>query len=136
MGGVNFEDKMDELIQKLRSWDGRIIQIDIEKEKQQRQLDMAIQEQQDNIHHPSHYSGRIEVIDYIRDKLSVKELAGYYKGNILKYVSRFGKKETRNPTEDLEKAQVYLQWYIDLINACTAGYVSDDKAKPGEESDD
>lgn len=68
---------------------------------------------EDNVNHPAHYSGAIEVIDFIRDKLTREELSGYYKGNILKYIARYGKKQTENPIEDIQKAQVYLEWLID-----------------------
>lgn len=64
----------------------------------------------DTINHPSHYTdGKIEVIDYIEDK----EL-GYHLGNVVKYVSRAGKK-TPDPLEDLKKAQWYLDRYIKLL---------------------
>lgn len=65
----------------------------------------------DPVEHPSHYTtGEIEVIDYIRDKLSPKEFTGYCIGNVLKYVSRWRHK---GGVEDLEKAHVYLAWAID-----------------------
>lgn len=57
--------------------------------------------QEDNVNHPSHYTfGKIEVMDYIEDKLSDVECEGYFVGNIIKYVSRFRKK---NGIEDLKK---------------------------------
>ena len=44
----------------------------------------------DNINHPSHYTqGNIEVIDYIEDKRF-----GYHLGNVIKYISRAGLKES------------------------------------------
>ena len=58
----------------------------------------------DNINHPSHYTqGNIEVIDYIEDKK-----LGYHLGNIVKYISRAGLKESSSKIEDLKKAQWYL----------------------------
>lgn len=72
----------------------------------------------DNVNHPSHYTdGRIEVIDYIRDKLTREEFIGYCKGNALKYISRHGKKTTASPDEDLRKAVVYLNWAADAAEA-------------------
>lgn len=66
--------------------------------------------QEDNVNHPSHYTfGKIEVMDYIEDKLSDVECEGYFVGNIIKYVSRFRKK---NGIEDLKKAQWYLNRLI------------------------
>ena len=66
--------------------------------------------QEDNVNHPSHYTfGKIEVMDYIEDKLSDVECECYFVGNIIKYVSRFRKK---NGIEDLKKAQWYLNRLI------------------------
>ena len=65
----------------------------------------------DKVNHPSHYTfGSIEVIAYIRDKMSPDEFQGYCMGNILKYVSRH---KHKNGVEDLKKAQVYLGWLIE-----------------------
>lgn len=66
----------------------------------------------DNINHPSHYTqGNIEVIDYIEDKRF-----GYHLGNVIKYISRAGLKESSSKIEDLKKAQWYLNRYIKLID--------------------
>ena len=47
----------------------------------------------DNVNHPSHYAdGAIEVIDFIRDKLTPQGFTEYCGGNVLKYVSRWRKK--------------------------------------------
>ena len=60
---------------------------------------------------PNHYKfGEIEVIDYIRDKLSPDMFQGFCMGNVLKYVSRH---KHKNGVEDLKKAQVYLGWLIE-----------------------
>ena len=65
----------------------------------------------DAVNHPGHYTfGSIEVIDYIRDKLTPEEFQGYCEGNVLKYVSRWRHK---GGVEDLKKAKVYLQWMIE-----------------------
>ena len=67
----------------------------------------------DAVQHPSHYTtGKIEVIDYIKDKLSPEEFRGYIKGNILKYISREAHK---NGNEDLKKAEWYLNHYINSM---------------------
>lgn len=66
---------------------------------------------EDKVNHPNHYTfGEIEVIDYIRDKMTPDEFQGYCMGNILKYVSRH---KHKNGVEDLRKAQVYLGWLIE-----------------------
>lgn len=58
----------------------------------------------DLVNHPPHYrDGGIEVIDFIE----AKDL-NYRLGNVVKYVSRAGKKAS-DPVQDLEKAAWYLQ---------------------------
>ena len=59
---------------------------------------------------PAHYrDGKIEVIDFIEDKGF-----GYNLGNVIKYVSRAGKKSDKI-VEDLEKAKWYLQKEINKL---------------------
>jgi hypothetical protein len=57
----------------------------------------------DPINPPHYRDGKIEVIDYIEDKGF-----GYNLGNVIKYVSRAGKKSDKI-VEDLEKAKWYLE---------------------------
>jgi len=72
----------------------------------------------DPIYHPSHYTaGGIETIDYLRAKLTREEFAGYCRGNVLKYVSRYGLKS--KGVEDLKKARVYLDWLIEHLESET-----------------
>lgn len=66
--------------------------------------------QEDKVNHPSHYQGKIEVINYIRDKLTPEGFTEYCCGNVLKYVSRWRKKDG---IQDLKKAMVYLGWMIE-----------------------
>jgi len=57
----------------------------------------------DPVNHPPHYkAGGIETIDFIE----AKDL-NYRLGNVIKYVSRAGRKDS-DPIEDLEKAAWYL----------------------------
>lgn len=66
----------------------------------------------DRVNQPSHYTaGGIEVIEYIRAKLTPEQLKGYYVGNLLKYLSRA---DHKGGVEDYKKAQVYLKWLIEL----------------------
>lgn len=70
-------------------------------------------EQEDNVNHPKHYNiGDIEVIEYIKDKLTKEEYIGYCMGNVIKYVSRY---KHKNGKEDLNKAMVYLSWAIEVM---------------------
>lgn len=64
----------------------------------------------DMVNHPYHYGGNIEVIDYIRDKLTPEGFTEYCCGNVLKYISRWRKKDG---IQNLKKAQVYLGWMIE-----------------------
>lgn len=63
----------------------------------------------DPVNAPSHYIGKIECIDYLRDKLTKEEFTGFCMGNVLKYSSRWRKKDG---LQDLKKAKVYLDWAI------------------------
>jgi len=60
----------------------------------------------DVVNHPPHYKvGGIEVIDFIKAKLTPEEFRGYLKGNVLKYTSRAGHKDDAG--QDIGK----LVWY-------------------------
>jgi hypothetical protein len=63
----------------------------------------------DFVNSPPHYkTGGIEVLDFIE----AKDL-NYRLGNVVKYVSRAGKKLNADPVQDLEKAAFYLQREIE-----------------------
>lgn len=66
----------------------------------------------DSVNHPSHYTdGNIEVMDYIEDKQ-----LNFARGNVIKYVSRAGKKDRNKEIEDLKKASWYLNREIERLN--------------------
>lgn len=68
-------------------------------------------DQADPVNHPSHYtSGGIECIEAIKASMTTEAYKGFLKGNILKYLWRYEKKE--KPAEDLKKARIYLDWLI------------------------
>jgi len=61
---------------------------------------------------PEHYKvGNLEVFDILEAKLSLEELIGFCKGNILKYTIRA---EHKGGLEDFKKAQWYLNKLITL----------------------
>lgn len=66
----------------------------------------------ETVKHPSHYSeGRkYEPVEVIRDWG-----LNFNLGNAVKYISRVGRKD--NSIEDLKKAQQYLQFEIDALEA-------------------
>lgn len=64
----------------------------------------------DVVNHPPHYKvGGIEVIDFIKAKLTPEEFRGYLKGNVLKYTSRAGHKD--DMAQDIGK----LVWYANKL---------------------
>lgn len=64
-----------------------------------------------NVSHPNHYQGAdgMEVIDVIRN-FTGPAYKGYLRGNIIKYILRYEKK---NGVQDLEKAMWYLSELLD-----------------------
>lgn len=69
----------------------------------------------DNVNHPAHYQSKsgLETINII--KACTEELGGleaYATGNIIKYMSRWKKK---NGLEDLKKARWYLNHLIEYL---------------------
>ena len=65
----------------------------------------------DPVHNPSHYQqGGFETWDVI-DAWGLD----YFLGNVVKYVSRAGKKDPTKTIEDLEKAMAYLNKEIELL---------------------
>ena len=64
----------------------------------------------DVVQRPKHYADKeIEVIDYIQDTLKFLDIKGYEAycwGNVIKYMSRYTKK---NGVQDIEKAIYYIQ---------------------------
>jgi hypothetical protein len=66
--------------------------------------------EKDMVNSPEHYKvGGIEVIDFIKAKLTPEEFRGYLKGNVLKYTSRAGYKD--DAAQDIGK----LVWYASKL---------------------
>jgi hypothetical protein len=65
---------------------------------------------EEKVNHPSHYGG-----DNTYEAIKVIEAwnLNFHLGNVVKYLSRAGKKGSAK--EDLEKAKWYLERYIQLI---------------------
>ena len=79
----------------------------------------------DNVKHPSHYAeGRkFEPKDVIRDWG-----LNFNLGNAVKYLARAGRKD--DVVQDLKKAQQYIQFEIDAIEAERANAVKPKEAEP------
>ena len=65
----------------------------------------------DPVNHPSHYcDGGIETLDFILAKR-----LDFLLGQVVKYVSRAGKKDPAKELEDLQKARFYLDRKIETM---------------------
>ena len=67
----------------------------------------------DAVKAPSHYANRkYQSILVMEDSMSTEEFKGFLKGNVMKYTTRAGQKDTT--VQDLCKAATYLQWLIEV----------------------
>ena len=66
----------------------------------------------DIVNHPSHYGGADNLYEAIKVIEAWK--LGFHLGNVVKYISRAGKKHDR-VLEDLKKAAWYLTRYIEHL---------------------
>ena len=58
-----------------------------------------------------YHKGGIDVIGFMETKVNKDEMRGFFRGNVLKYVTRFHEK---NGVDDLRKAKYYLDRLIEL----------------------
>jgi hypothetical protein len=58
-----------------------------------------------------HYKAKVQPIDLIE-----AQRLNFNRGNVIKYVSRAGKKEGESELKDLEKAMYYLEREINLLS--------------------
>jgi hypothetical protein len=75
---------------------------------------LSHQNSKDPINPPHYTSGGIETIDYIEAKLGEDGVMAFCLGNVIKYVSRAGKKDMDKEVEDLKKALWYLNKAIEV----------------------
>jgi len=69
----------------------------------------------DIINTPDHYhKNGIDVIGFAEMQLPVEQLKGFHRINVLKYVTRYDRK---NGIEDLKKAKFYLDKLIESESA-------------------
>jgi hypothetical protein len=70
-------------------------------------------ESKDQVVAPQHYADRkYQTILVMEDSMSEEQFKGYLKGNVMKYISRAGKKD--KTLQELNKAKTYLQWLIEM----------------------
>jgi hypothetical protein len=73
----------------------------------------VIPQVKDQVVAPQHYADRkFQTILVMEDTLSEEQFKGYLKGNVIKYISRAGKKD--KTLQELNKAKTYLQWLIEM----------------------
>lgn len=66
----------------------------------------------DSVNAPDHYhKNGIDVISFSEMQFSPEELKGFHRINVLKYVTRYDRK---NGLEDLKKAAFYLNKLIEM----------------------
>lgn len=74
-------------------------------------LEVHDEMQAECVNHPKHYNhGKFEAIDVIEDW----EL-GFHLGNVVKYISRAGKKDKNTELQDLKKALWYMERKIENL---------------------
>ena len=73
------------------------------------------QEEYEIVDHPQHYGGK----QAKHEAISVIEewSLGFHLGNVVKYISRAGKKPNQDKISDLKKARWYLDRYISDLEA-------------------
>lgn len=59
-------------------------------------------------HYDEHYGGRVQPIELMQAQMNPVEFQGFLRGNIIKYASRFGRKD--ECTKDAEKICRYAEW--------------------------
>lgn len=67
--------------------------------------------QGNEVNHPPHYGGQEDLYECIK-VIEAWEL-NFHLGNVIKYISRAGKKNPKETLTDLKKAQWYLNRYIE-----------------------
>jgi hypothetical protein len=67
----------------------------------------------ESINNPEHYGGKQNTYEAIK-VIEAWEL-NFHLGNVIKYVSRAGKKDKTKYKEDLEKAKWYLDRFIGTL---------------------
>ncbi|PNK23070.1 hypothetical protein CBR56_27700 [Bacillus thuringiensis] len=72
------------------------------------------QEKEDIINKPNHYhEGGIDPFKYGEANLTSAEMIGFYKMNVIKYLTRAGKKD--DMIQDFKKAQKYMNKLVEFM---------------------
>lgn len=74
----------------------------------------VIKEKEDIINKPNHYhEGGIDPFTYGEANLTSTEMLGFYKMNVIKYLTRAGKKD--DMIQDFKKAQKYMNKLVEFM---------------------
>ena len=104
----NMTDLLDEAVKYIESY----IETNKEKPLDKYILPRRINNNEDVVNHPSHYTdGKYEVIDFIEESG-----VGFHLGNAIKYLSRAGKKNPAKTIEDCKKAIWYINRYSSSLS--------------------
>ena len=57
-----------------------------------------------------HYQGDVEPIELMQAQMTREAFMGFLRGNIIKYASRFGKKDNESTIKEASKIRVYAEW--------------------------
>ncbi len=58
----------------------------------------------------NHYQGDVEPIELMQAQMTREAFMGFLRGNIIKYASRFGKKDNESTIKEAAKIRVYAEW--------------------------
>lgn len=64
-----------------------------------------------------HYDGAVQPIELMQAQMTFEEFIGFLKGNIIKYVSRLGKKDA--PEREVMKIIQYTHWLLKAVKGQT-----------------
>ena len=64
-----------------------------------------------------HYDGAVQPIELMQAQMTPEEFIGFLKGNIIKYVSRLGKKDA--PEKEVRKIIQYTHWLLKAVKGQT-----------------
>lgn len=107
----NWSEDVLELIEKNDNMNTKIEEGNKVNESDLKDTETSKEVKDDVVNHPSHYTdGNIEVMDFIEDKQ-----LNFARGNVIKYVSRAGKKDPNKELEDLQKGFWYLNREIERL---------------------
>lgn len=107
----NWSENVLELIEEKKTVNTKIEEGNKVNESDLKDSEISKEVKDDVVNHPSHYTdGNIEVMDFIEDKQ-----LNFARGNVIKYVSRAGKKDPNKELEDLLKSMWYLNREIERL---------------------